>query len=126
MKFVAVITAVLVSFSAFAGLTEAQKNTIAFEALSRLKNADLEHNPDLKLAVYQLLEKVRGTDKFLEIVKEFHLRDCDPGLLDLAIKGPSSETGVEAMRMLLSLGRTQFLRNKMDGLGNAAAAEIAE
>lgn len=123
MRFVAVIAAVLVSFSACAELTQAQRNTIAFEALSRLKTADLQSNPELKLAVYQLLEKVRGTDKFVEIVKEFHLKDCDPGLLDIAMKSPSSETGVDAMRVLLSHNSAELLRKKLGGDG---ADKIAE
>jgi putative heme-binding domain-containing protein len=124
MKFFAVITAVLISFSTFAELTDAQRETIAFESLSRLKNVDLANNPELKQAVYRLLDKVRGTDKFLEIVKDFHLKDCDDRLLDLAIKAPSSEAGVEAMRIVLAHDDSEAIRKKLNGAGAIKLVEV--
>src|SRR4051812_46541469 len=103
MKRFFVSVLLVASVGAFAAeLSETQRNTIAFEALSRLHSADIETNSDLKVVVYKLLEKVRGTDKFFEIVKQFQLKDCDPGLLEMAGKDPSGETGVEAMRLVLS------------------------
>jgi putative heme-binding domain-containing protein len=108
-----------------AELSETQRNTIAFEALSRLHSGDIESNPDMKVAVYKLLEKVRGTDKFLEIVKQFHLKDCDPGLVEIAAKDPSGETGVEAMRLVLSHKHLELIRKKLDGVDGKAACNTA-
>jgi putative heme-binding domain-containing protein len=122
MKQICVSIFLLGAIGAFAAeLSETQRDTIAFEALSRLHSADLESNPTLKTTIYTVLEKVRGTDKFLEIVKQFHLTDCDPGLLELAIKNPSSETGVEAIRLVLSHNHLDLIRKKLD----AADAKVA-
>lgn len=127
MKLVCLSFLLFASVGAFAsGLSEAQRNTIAFETLSRLHSADIETNPDLKAAVYKLLEKVRGSDKFLEIVKQFHLKDCDPGLLELAVKNPSSEMGVEAMRLVLSHKDLDLIRKKLDGADVKAASHTAD
>lgn len=109
-----------------ASLSDAQRDTIAFESLSRLQNVDLEANPQFKEAVYRLLEKVRGTDKFLEIVKQFHLKDCDPGLLEFAIKAPSSETGVEATRLVVAHKNFPLLKQKLESLDTKTACATAE
>jgi putative heme-binding domain-containing protein len=108
------------------GLTEAQSNTIAFESLSSLGNVDLIANPEFRVTIYHLLEKVRGTDKFLQIVKQFHLTDCDPGLIDLAIKAPSSETGVEAIRLVLAHKRFGLLEQSLEDRNNKIARNAAE
>ncbi|MGZ4961653.1 MAG: c-type cytochrome [Limisphaerales bacterium] len=107
-------------------LTEAQRNTIIFESLSRLQNVDLESDPQLKDAVYQLLQKVRGTDKFLEIVKRFHLKDCDPGLIALALKAPGSETGVEATRLVLAHKNFVLLKKRLESSDIKIATATAE
>lgn len=127
MKRVCISILLLGSIAAFAsGLSEAQRNTIAFEALSRLHPADIESSPNLKATIYELLEKVRGTDKFLEIVKQFHLKDCDPGLLELAVKDPSGETGVEAMRLVLSHKHIDLIRKKLDSADAKVARNTAD
>jgi putative heme-binding domain-containing protein len=107
-------------------LTDAQRNTIAFESLSRLQHVDLAANPQFKEVVYRLLEKVHGTDKFLEIVKQFQLKDCDPGLLNLAIKAPSSETGVEATRLVVAHKNFTLLKKNLESSEAKTACATAE
>lgn len=107
-------------------LTDTQRETIAFESLSRLQNVDLNANPEFKTAVYHLLDKVRGTDKFLQIVKQFHLTDCDAGLIDLAIKAPGSETGVEAIRLVLAHKRFGLLQQTLENPDIKTASHAAE
>jgi len=123
---IAFIAAIAVSIQAETGLTEAQRTSIAFESLSRLQGVDLSANPNLKAALYRLLDKVRGTDKFLEIVKDFHLKDCDPGLLALALKAPGSETGVEATRLILAHKNGELFRNALDTGTTPVACSAAD
>lgn len=123
--FIAAFLATALWARADSQLTEAQRDTIAFESLSRLQNVDLEANPNFKEAVYRLLEKVRGTDKFLQIVKQFHLKDCDPGLLDLAIKSPGSEAGVEATRLVLSHKNSALLEKNLNNSDPKIACNTA-
>ncbi len=130
MKLRAAVIAVLFSAAicgrAESQLTDAQRNTIVFESLNRLQNVDLESDPQLKDAVYRLLEKAHGTDKFLEIVKRFHLKDCDPGLVDLAVKAPGSETGVEATRLVLAHKNFVLFNKRLESADFKTASATAE
>ncbi len=105
------------------GLTDAQRETIAFEALSRLQGADLNQNSDLKAAVYKLLAKERGTARFLLIVKQFKMTDQDDGLMEIAAARPASDDGVEAMRLVLAHENTNLLTQTLQGTN---AVKIAE
>lgn len=69
------------------------------EALSRLKNVDLESNAALKAAVVKLLEKTRGTPQFVEIVREFKLAGYGRPLLEYALEYPGEASGIEAFRL---------------------------
>jgi putative heme-binding domain-containing protein len=102
------------------------KNSVALEALSRLEGMDLEANPGVKAAVLRVLEKTRGTSDFVEIVKKFKLPGQSPGLLDVALKNPSSESGVEAMRMILASGDLALAQSALHGTNAFDAAHAAE
>ena len=58
-----------------------ERTAIALEALSRLQGIDLDANPGVKAAVMKALDQVRGTPRFVEIVRDFKIRDRDPALL---------------------------------------------
>src|SRR4051794_16036494 len=72
---------------------EPERNSIAIEALSRLKGMDLEANPALKTAVLKVLQSTRGTPDFVRIVQDFQLTGQNTGLLEVALKNPAEETG---------------------------------
>lgn len=76
------------------------KNSVAIEALSRLKGMDLEAKPALKAAVLRVAESVKGSAQFMELVRDFKLKDQEPALLDFALKHPDDSAGVEALRMV--------------------------
>lgn len=84
------------------GASESDRTAIAIEALSRLKGMDLETKPSLKAAVMKVLDSTRGTTNFVTIVRDFQLQDQNVGLLEVAVKYPAEESGVEAMRLVLS------------------------
>ena len=81
---------------------DSNRTAIALEALSRVQGIDLDANPGVKTAVLKLLDQVRGTPQFVEIVRDLKIKDQDAALLAIAIQNPSSSTGVEAMRMVLN------------------------
>jgi len=82
---------------------------IAFETLTRMKGVDAEVHPKVKTALAAALESSRGTAEFVNIVQAFHLQDQNAGLLDVALRHPGQEAGVQAMRLVLSSGdRTVF------------------
>src|SRR5213593_4146630 len=57
--------------------TNSDRAAIAREALSRLKGIDLDANPGVKAAVLKLLDQSRGTPQFVEIVRDFNIKDQD-------------------------------------------------
>jgi putative heme-binding domain-containing protein len=105
--------------------TRAQVDSTAIEALSRLKDVDLEANPALKNVVLKVLEKAKGTPQFVEIVRDFKLTGHSRELIDFASKHPADSTGVEALRIAfaesgasavppISLGLVQAMGNSAD------------
>src|ERR1043165_2015654 len=94
MRFFALVLAL-----ALAGSAYAQVDSTQIEALSRLKDVDLEANPALKAAVIKVLDKTKGTPQFVEIVRDFKIQGQTKELVDFAAKHPSDSTGVEALRI---------------------------
>jgi hypothetical protein len=69
------------------GAEQDRPNSVALEALNRLKGIDLESNPAVKTAVLKILEQVKGTPQFVEIVRDFKIKGQESALLDFACKG---------------------------------------
>ena len=105
---------------------DASQNSLAIEALSRLEGIDLNKNAAVKKAVLRVLESNRGTPQFVTIVKQFDLKDQDAGLLEVAQKAPSSDAGVEAVRIILANGNTHSLETALSGTNNAETAKVLE
>ncbi len=101
----------------------AADNSIALEALSRLKGIDLETNPAVKNAVLKVLAQVRGTPQFVEIVRDFKLSGQEPALLEFAAKDPSSSAAADAMRLVLHGDQPALLPNALAGTNAPALAE---
>ncbi len=107
----------------------APSNSTAVEALQRLKGMDLEANPALKTAVLRVLDGLRGTAEFVEVVRDFQLAGQEEGLLEVARKSADATGtgGAEAMRVLLAQGaesRIQAACLAKDG-GDAVARALS-
>lgn len=75
---------------------------VSTEALERLKNINLGSNAELKSVVYEALKASKGMSQFVELVRDFKLKDQGAGLLEIALAKPSSPEGVDAAKMLLA------------------------
>ena len=104
-------------------LSDSQRLNIALEAVTRLDSSSFENNPRLKTVVEKILVRTRGTADFVRITKQLQLKDQDEGLLDVAIKHPAEESGVEAMQMILASDDLALLKQKLQ---SNDAAKIAE
>jgi putative heme-binding domain-containing protein len=102
---------------------DATSRSINLEALSRLKGIDLEANPAVKAVVLKLLDQVRGTPQFVEIVRDCNIPGQTQPLLEAAAKDPTGATGVEAMRLVLHSGELPAVKL---GLAGTNAANLAE
>ena len=112
---------------------DATRKAISLEALSRLKGINLEQNPAIKAVVLKVLDQVRDTPQFVEIVREFHLPGQDAGLLAIAAKDPEGTAGVQAMQLVLQGHDSDALKEALDqtnaaplvrALGNTDRQEI--
>src|SRR5687767_5871055 len=75
------LVAVLACMLLASGAHGQTDNSVAVEALLRLKDIDLESNPALKAKVLKVLESTRGTTQFIHLVDQFKLQDQETGLL---------------------------------------------
>jgi putative heme-binding domain-containing protein len=105
---------------------EDQRTTLAVEALTRLQNVDLSQNAKLKEAVYKLLEKTRGTANYVKLVQYFKIPNQDRGLLDVALRNSTNETGVAAIRSILANNDFSVLAESLRGTNSDQARQTAE
>jgi len=113
-------------FLAFPGIntrSQEQSNSVAMEALSRLKGIDLDSNPAVKNAVLKVLDQVKGMPQFVEIVRDFKITGQESALLDFAAKQPTSSVGAEAVRIVLHNKNGKSVTEALDGTNGASIAE---
>jgi putative heme-binding domain-containing protein len=103
--------------------SEATRRAINLEALSRLEGIDLEANPGVKAVVLKLLDQLRGTPQFVEVVRKLNIRGQTQLLLEAAANDPSGATGVEAMRLVLQSGELSSLKVALEGTNAVKLAE---
>ncbi|HTA29402.1 MAG TPA: PVC-type heme-binding CxxCH protein, partial [Candidatus Cybelea sp.] len=77
-------------------------DAIASECLTRLQGIDAETHPEVKAALAAELASSRGTPEFVNLVRDFHVRDQNAELVQMAIRHPAEESGVEATRLVLA------------------------
>ncbi|HEV7867104.1 MAG TPA: PVC-type heme-binding CxxCH protein, partial [Chthoniobacteraceae bacterium] len=84
-------------------LTALGKNsdTIAAEAMSRLRTVDLNANPDVRSALETMLAASRGTQRFVDLVRDFKMKGQEAGLMEFILKHPGTPEAGEATKLLL-------------------------
>lgn len=102
---------------------QAADNSVAVEALSRLKGVDLEANPALKTAVLRVVDSTRGTAQFVELVRDFKLKDQEASLLEYALAHSKESAAAEATRLILDQLNQTLLK---EGLSHDQGAIVAE
>jgi putative heme-binding domain-containing protein len=105
---------------------DADRLALAVEALTRLEGVDLDANAALKERVLKVLDRTRGTPNFVKLVQHFKLAGQNAGLLEVAAAQPSSESGVEAMRVILAGGDAAPVQAALQGANTAQAVKTAE
>ena len=123
--------AVALLLAAFAPVTraadaDADRIRLAVDALTRLEGINLDANPTMKERVLKVLDKTRGTPDFVRLVQHFQFKNQNAGLLEVALSQPSGESGVEAIRMILSCGDSTVLKSTLEGTNTTRALKAAE
>ena len=123
------VVVLLLQYFSFALLAQSpddeQRTSLAVDALTRLQNVDLSQNDRLKQAVSKLLEKTRGSANFLKLVEHFKLTNQGPGLIEVAARNSTNETGVASLRLLLSSKDAPLLEQSLRGTNTDVAAQIS-
>ena len=102
-----------------------ERSSIAVEALRRLKGIDLEANPSIKAAVLKVLDSTKGTPDFVEIVRDFKLKDQSPALLELALRNATNTTGADAARLVLENGGADLFEKTFKSADTNSAISAA-
>lgn len=105
---------------------DADRLALAVEALTRLEGVDLDANASMKERVLKVLDRTRGTANFVKLVQHFKLKDQAAGLLEVAAAQPASESGVEAMRLVLAGGDTAPVQQVLESTNVTRALKTVE
>ena len=105
---------------------QSERTAVVIEALSRLKGIDLEANPAVKTAVLKVLDQIRGKPQFVELVRDFKIKDQDPALLEIAIQNPNNAAGVDATKLILEHKQDALFESSLNGTNVASAVKLAE
>ncbi len=75
---------------------------ISGEALQRLKTVKPDETPELKQLLASALTSSAGTARWVDLVRDFKIKDQGQGLAAFAAKDPSSSVGIDAAKLLLA------------------------
>jgi len=76
-------------------------NALGMEALARLKTLDLATNPEVKTALDKALAASKGTPRFIEIVRDFHLKNQGQAVLDAALANVNDPLANDGLKLVL-------------------------
>ena len=97
-RFIFVATALL---SIVLPATFADSNAVAIEAIQRLKGTDLEANPALKAAINRVLDQIVDQPEFVEVARDFDLKERTPQVLEFIRKHPADPVAIDGMRFVV-------------------------
>jgi putative heme-binding domain-containing protein len=102
------------------------RTAVMIEALSRLGPEKVKASPQLKAALDKVLDATRGTAQYVELVKQFELKDQTPALLATAIQNSTNSAGVEAMRLVLESGDNELLKRALNDTNSPTVVKTIE
>ncbi len=94
------------------------------EALTRLGPEKVNANPQLKETLGKVLEATKGTPQFVELVREFGIKDQNPALLEVAVKNSDRSTGVDAIRLIIESQGLALLKSSLEGTNASETVEV--
>lgn len=100
------------------------KDKLIVETLLRLKRYDVSGNEKWKAAISRYLQTIKGTARYLELVKAFNVRNAIPDLLELSIVANAETMGVNAASLLLDFEQSSLLLKEINGEDTARALAI--
>lgn len=87
---------------------------ITLLALNHIDTERVKRSPQLKTALKTSLDKVKGSQEYIELIKRYELKDHQAALLALAMEKPEESVGVEAAKLLLDFEGEALAQNVLD------------
>jgi putative heme-binding domain-containing protein len=126
LVFVAVCVALLSATHNALSQESPSRDKLIVETLLRLQRHDVSANEKWKSAIGRHLLTIKGTPRYLELVKVFGIRDAIPDLLELAISSSMETIGVNAASLLLDFKQSALLEKEMYGEDKTRALAITQ
>lgn len=105
---------------------DANRNAILFEALSRLPANQVTQHPELQTALNHVLDGVKGSQDFVDLVERFKVTSRNPDLLELAVSKPDDQLGVEALRALYRNQGMDLVKTTLSQTNSPRSGHLAE
>ena len=103
------------AFADYDQVDDSRRQLIVVEALSRLDSLDPKTRKQDEAKLSSMLDSLRGTRQFIDLIARFNLNDRYDEVATLASTRPTEAEGIEAIRMLLGKGQTQRIKNIVNG-----------
>jgi len=100
------------------------KDALIVRTLLRLPGVDLSQKPEAKAALLRYLQAVKGTEKYLDIVEKFALRETKDELLRVAAEQADDTLGVKAAGLLVKFGENELLAKAIADPDPAKGAKV--
>ena len=111
----------------FTGDDDAEK--VAFvneEAVKRLGSFNIKNDTKALAALNLLLDRVKGTPQFIQLVTKFKLADRYPALLELAVANPDRQIGVDAVVALFAEAQWQLISDSLNSKDENVALAMVQ
>jgi len=84
------------------------------EAIKRLGSLNIKADTKVMAALNAMLDRVKGTSQFVQLVTKFKVADRYPALLDIAVKNPDRQVGVDAIVALFAEQQWQLISGSLN------------
>lgn len=106
-------------------LLASSDETLRSEALARVKGFDPAKNAEHGKILGRLLDSVRGTPEFVQLVDRFDVSGHEKGLLKVLLGHPETSAAAIAARRLLRSDHREKLRSMLLGDDSTSALKVA-
>jgi len=100
------------------------KDALIVRTLLRLPGVELSQKPEAKAALLRYLDNQKGTEKYLEIVEKFGLRETKDELLKVATQQADGTLGMKAAGLLVKFGERDLLAKSIADPDPAKGAKV--
>jgi putative heme-binding domain-containing protein len=93
-------------------IEQTAKDERAVEVMLRIQNLDLSAKPKLKETLLRHLNRIKGTQRYLELVDHFRLTDVADELVQLALTHANDNLGAHATKLLVRFNLLDSIKQK--------------